>query len=131
MAGDGDVPASLAAVLAGVDAAYYLVHALDSKDFERKDAQASTAFGQAAPKANVSQLVYLGGLGADGADLSAPLRPRRTSEHLPRPARLPLPALRGLGRSGPRRIGGLAPRLAGPSHAVPGPPRLGRRSGAL
>ncbi len=94
VAGDVDDPASLDSALAGVDAAYYLVHALDSKDFERKDAQASTAFGQAAAKAGVSQIVYLGGLGADSDDLSAHLRSRRQVEKLLGKGGVPVTVLR-------------------------------------
>ena len=44
------IPASLDAALEGVDVAYYLVHSLDSADFEHKDADAARAFGQAAAR---------------------------------------------------------------------------------
>lgn len=78
----GDVAdaASVAAALEGVQVAYYLVHSLDAKDFERKDAEAARAFGTAAAEAGVSRIVYLGGLGADNDDLSAHLRSRREVE---------------------------------------------------
>ena len=49
----------------------YLVHSLDDPDFERKDAEAARAFGEAAAAAGVRQIVYLGGLGADDDELSA------------------------------------------------------------
>ena len=46
--GDND---SLRAALQGMHAAYYLVHSLDSDDFEQRDAEAATAFGKAAADA--------------------------------------------------------------------------------
>ncbi|MFB9314315.1 NAD(P)H-binding protein [Nocardioides plantarum] len=75
--GDTD---SLDRALAGVDLAVYLVHSLDDDDFERKDADAAEAFGRAAAAAGVQQIVYLGGLGAEGDDLSPHLRSRREVE---------------------------------------------------
>ena len=79
---DVDDPDSLAVALAGVDVAVYLVHSLDDPDFERKDAQAARNFSRAAADAGVRQIVYLGGLGVDGDDLSPHLRSRREVEGL-------------------------------------------------
>ena len=79
---DVDDPDSLAVALAGVDVAVYLVHSLDDTDFERKDAQAARNFSRAAADAGVRQIVYLGGLGVDGDDLSPHLRSRREVEGL-------------------------------------------------
>lgn len=79
---DVDDPDSLAVALAGVDVAVYLVHSLDDADFERKDAQAARNFSRAAADAGVRQIVYLGGLGVDGDDLSPHLRSRREVEGL-------------------------------------------------
>ncbi len=73
---------SLRAALDGVQAAYYLVHSLDSDDFEQRDAEAATAFGHAAADAGVRQIVYLGGLGDLDDTLSAHLRSRRDVEQL-------------------------------------------------
>ena len=56
---------TLPTALAGCRAAYYLVHSLASKDFERLDAEAASAFGSAAAEAGVEQIVYLGGLGGE------------------------------------------------------------------
>jgi len=78
--GDVHDPGTLADALEGVDVAVYLVHSLDDDDFERKDAEAAHAFGVAAAACGVQQIVYLGGLGADDADLSAHLRSRREVE---------------------------------------------------
>ena len=76
--GDVHDASTLPAALEGCRAAYYLVHSLDSKDFERLDAEAATAFGKAAADAGVRQIVYLGGLGSESDDLSvAPAQPTR------------------------------------------------------
>jgi uncharacterized protein YbjT (DUF2867 family) len=92
----GDVfePRTLGNALRGVDVAYYLVHSLDDKDFERKDAEAARAFGKAAAKAGVRQIVYLGGLGVEDAKLSAHLRSRRQVEQLLGEAGVPVTVMR-------------------------------------
>lgn len=77
--GDED---SLDRALAGVDVAVYLVHSLDHADFEKRDADAARAFGRAAARAGLRQIVYMGGLGEDGEDLSPHLRSRREVEGL-------------------------------------------------
>ena len=87
-------PASLPPVLAGIDAAYYLVHSLDSGDFEQVDADAASAFGAAAAAAGVRRIIYLGGLGADDEHLSAHLRSRREVEQLLGAAGVPITVLR-------------------------------------
>ena len=61
---------SLAAAAQGCDAAYYLVHSLDRASFEKDDAAAARAFGFAASRAGLGQIVYLGGLGRDEDELS-------------------------------------------------------------
>jgi uncharacterized protein YbjT (DUF2867 family) len=73
----------VAAALEGVDVAYYLVHSLGVRDFERQDREAARIVSLEARRAGVSQIVYLGGLGGDDPDASAHLRSRReTGEHL-------------------------------------------------
>jgi uncharacterized protein YbjT (DUF2867 family) len=91
---DVDDPDSLVPALDGIDVAYYLVHSLDSPDFEKKDARAATAFGAAAAAAGVRQIIYLGGLGAEGSDLSAHLRSRREVEGLLGGGGVPVTVLR-------------------------------------
>jgi uncharacterized protein YbjT (DUF2867 family) len=76
----GDVldPPSLDEAMKGVQTAYYLVHLMSgSNDFEKEDRQAALNFAQAAKKAGVRRIIYLGGLG-DDADpkLSPHLRSR-------------------------------------------------------
>jgi uncharacterized protein YbjT (DUF2867 family) len=80
--GDVSDPESLRAALSGVDAAYYLVHSLDSDDFEERDAEAARTFGRVAAEAGLERIVYLGGLGSDSEELSAHLRSRREVERL-------------------------------------------------
>jgi uncharacterized protein YbjT (DUF2867 family) len=94
VAGDVGDLASLRAPLAGVDAAYYLVHSLDSAEFEDVDAQAARAFGIAAAEAGVRRIVYLGGLGADDQQLSPHLRSRRAVESILGAAGVPVTVLR-------------------------------------
>src|ERR1700693_5457853 len=77
----GDVldPASLDQALQGVHTAYYLVHLMSgSKDFEQDDRQAATNFAEAAKKAQVSRIIYLGGLGDDS---DPNLSPHLSSRH--------------------------------------------------
>jgi len=92
----GDVadPGSLRTALDGTQAAYYLVHSLESADFEDKDAEAARNFGQAAADAGLEQIVYLGGLGVDDGELSAHLRSRRQVEKLLPEAGVPVTVLR-------------------------------------
>ena len=85
---------TLPKALAGCRAAYYLVHSLDSKDFERLDAEAARAFGQAAAEAGVQQIIYLGGLGSESDQLSSHLRSRREVEGLLGEAGVPVTVLR-------------------------------------
>ncbi len=92
--GDVSDPASLTAPLEGADVAVYLVHSLDSPDFERRDADAARAFGKAAASAGVRQIVYMGGLGSEDQDLSPHLRSRREVEGLLGEGGVPVTVLR-------------------------------------
>jgi uncharacterized protein YbjT (DUF2867 family) len=76
--GDLLEPATLPAVMAGVDTAYYLVHAMAGgrAGFERRDREAAENFVRAAEKAGVRRVIYLGGLGETGDDLSEHLKSR-------------------------------------------------------
>lgn len=94
VAGDVNDAASLGPALQGVDVAYYLVHALASKNFEEMDAAAARNFGGAAADAGVERIVYLGGLGEDDGHLSAHLRSRRQVEQLLAVAGVPVTVLR-------------------------------------
>jgi uncharacterized protein YbjT (DUF2867 family) len=78
----GDVlrPATLAATLVGVDVAYYLVHSMArGPGYRERDIAAARGFAVAAAAAGVRRLIYLGGLGDPGSDLSQHLRSRQES----------------------------------------------------
>lgn len=92
--GDVHDPGSLAEALTDTEVAVYLVHSLDDDEFERKDAEAARGFGLAAAAAGTGQIVYLGGLGKDGAELSAHLRSRREVEELLGGSGVPVTVLR-------------------------------------
>jgi uncharacterized protein YbjT (DUF2867 family) len=92
--GDVSDEASLRAALAGCEAAYYLVHSLDDPDFQRKDADAARAFARAAADSGLRRIVYLGGLGLDGDQLSRHLRSRREVEGLLGGSGIPVTVLR-------------------------------------
>ena len=69
-------PAACARALAGADVAYYLVHAMaGGPGFAERDRATARTFGDAARRAGVRRIVYLGGLGDGG--LSAHLDSRR------------------------------------------------------
>jgi uncharacterized protein YbjT (DUF2867 family) len=72
-------PATLAPALADIDVAYYLAHSMAAgeRGFAERDKQAAQAFAQAAAKANLGRIVYLGGLGEESAQLSAHLASRQ------------------------------------------------------
>lgn len=91
--GDVGDPSTLRAALDGCDAAYYLVHSLESADFAVRDRRGAEAFGDAARAAGLRQVVYLGGLGDERDDLSAHLSSRREVEGILR-ARVPTTVLR-------------------------------------
>ncbi|MDQ6617613.1 MAG: NAD(P)H-binding protein [Actinomycetota bacterium] len=88
----GDL-SSLRPALDGCEAAYYLVHSLDSANFADKDRCGAEVFGDAAAAAGVQQLIYLGGLGKDDETLSAHLASRREVEGI-LAARVPTTVLR-------------------------------------
>jgi len=74
-------PDSLEAAVADIDAAYYLVHSLQAGPrFAEQDRRAARNFARAASDAGVDRVIYLGGLGETGADLSEHLRSRREVE---------------------------------------------------
>jgi uncharacterized protein YbjT (DUF2867 family) len=101
--GDVNDASTLGPALDGVEVAYYLVHSLDSADFESRDARAARSFGEAAAEAGVRQIVFLGGLGAEEAELSAHLRSRREVEGLLGEGGVPVTVLRAgivVGRGG-------------------------------
>ena len=70
-------PASLSRAFEGVHTAYYLVHSMGSgPEYDQKDKRAAAAFGEAARRAGVRRVIYLGGLADASSDLSPHLRSR-------------------------------------------------------
>ncbi len=86
VAGDCLDPLSLGPALKGVDIAYYLVHSMGGHgDFAEQDRRAAGNFGEAARRAGVKRIVYLGGLGTESANstgLSEHLRSRHETGEL-------------------------------------------------
>jgi uncharacterized protein YbjT (DUF2867 family) len=69
--------------LDGVEAAYYLVHSMQAgENFEERDRTAARNFADAASAAGLDRVVYLGGLGEEGEDLSRHLESRREVENV-------------------------------------------------
>ncbi|MBZ0102576.1 MAG: SDR family oxidoreductase [Thermoanaerobaculia bacterium] len=95
VAGDVLAPATLAAALAGVEVACYLIHSLGTgEEFARRDREAARAFGAAARAAGVGRIVYLGGLGDPATDLSHHLRSRQETGEALGEAGVPVTELR-------------------------------------
>ncbi|MEN8234653.1 MAG: DUF2867 domain-containing protein [Actinomycetota bacterium] len=71
-------PTSLTKALEGCDSAYYLIHAMEGspKLFAEHDREAAGNFRDAADRAGLQRVVYLGGLGSDDEDLSEHLASR-------------------------------------------------------
>lgn len=75
--GDARNAENLAQAMKGVETAYYLMHSMESQgDFAAVERQTAQHFAQAARTAGVKRVIYLGGLGTDGADLSPHLSSR-------------------------------------------------------
>jgi uncharacterized protein YbjT (DUF2867 family) len=92
--GDLSDPDTLGPALAGVDAAYYLVHSMGAADaFVEADRRAAHNFARAAREAGVRRIVYLGGLG-HGGGLSAHLESRHEVGRLLRASGVPTVELR-------------------------------------
>jgi len=82
-------PATLRAALDGVQAAYYLVHSMEpgtDGDFRARDAEGANAFADAARAAGLERVIYLGGLGDEGASSRSTSRAAtRPGGYSPRP----------------------------------------------
>ena len=77
--GDVTRPETLTAAFEGARAAYYLIHSIgDGQDWRRRDRDAARGFREAAERAGVRQVIYLGGLGDAAA---GELSPHLASRH--------------------------------------------------
>jgi uncharacterized protein YbjT (DUF2867 family)/uncharacterized protein YndB with AHSA1/START domain len=93
----GDVlrPESLGPAMAGIEAAYYLVHSLGAgADFHDRDLSAARNFSAAAAAAGVARILYLGGLAEASSELSEHLRSRLQSGEALRSAGVPVTEFR-------------------------------------
>jgi uncharacterized protein YbjT (DUF2867 family) len=87
--------ASLDRALAGVQAAYYLVHSMEAgAAFDDVDRRAAANFARAAARAGVRRIIYLGGLGDDPASLSPHLKSRAETGDILRASGVPVIELR-------------------------------------
>jgi uncharacterized protein YbjT (DUF2867 family) len=94
VAGDLLHAASLGPALAGVETAFYLVHAMQSgREFERLESEAARNFARAASEAGVARIIFLGGL-AHGNDLSPHMRSRLETGNILRSSGVPVVELR-------------------------------------
>ncbi|MFC6713421.1 NAD(P)H-binding protein [Branchiibius cervicis] len=75
--GDATDPDACAAALADIDVAYYLLHSMDGGgDLSERDHEMAQTFADAADKAQVRRIIYLGGLHPDDEELSEHLASR-------------------------------------------------------
>ncbi len=82
--------------LSNCDIAYYLVHAMmgGDADYAAQDRHMAKTFAKSAEKAGVRRIVYLGGLGECGDNLSKHLASRREVEQILQQGNVPLTSLR-------------------------------------
>lgn len=86
---------TLTPALEGCDAAYYLIHSMGvAADFAESDRRAAENFRDAADAVRLERIVYLGGLGGSGADLSTHLASRREVGEVLSAGRTPVTVLR-------------------------------------
>ena len=86
----------LADHLKGCDAAFYLVHSMTSagENYADQDRLLASQFAAAAADAGVKRIIYLGGLGETGANLSEHLASRREVEEALASSGVPVTVLR-------------------------------------
>ncbi|GJM25663.1 MAG: oxidoreductase [Phycisphaerae bacterium] len=80
--GDAGDPKSLRTAMQGCHAAYYLVHSMMTagQKYRSHDRMLAETFANAARAASVRRIIYLGGLGETGTNLSEHLESRREVE---------------------------------------------------
>jgi uncharacterized protein YbjT (DUF2867 family) len=89
-------PGDLARNLEHCQAAFYLVHSMTSagSDYASQDRKLAVSFAKAAEMAGVGRIIYLGGLGETGTDLSEHLSSRREVEQALASTSVPVTVLR-------------------------------------
>lgn len=84
-------PDTLDPALAEIDTAYYLVHSMGvGEAFEERDRTGARHFADAARRAGVRRIVYLGGLGESDGELSPHLRSRHEVGEILRASGVPV-----------------------------------------
>ncbi len=95
---EGDVgdEAAVERAAVGCRAAYYLVHSMlaAGSAYAERDRHLAEVFGRSAAAAGVERIIYLGGLGETGPDLSQHLASRREVETALRAGGVPVTVLR-------------------------------------
>ncbi len=86
----------LTEAMSGCEAAFYLVHSMIAQGsaYRSRDRELAASFGRAAAQAGVARIVYLGGLGEMGDDLSEHLASRREVEQVLAAQGVPVTTLR-------------------------------------
>ncbi|MCH8157013.1 MAG: NAD(P)H-binding protein, partial [Nitrospinae bacterium] len=86
----------LRSALQGVHTAYYLIHSMryKKKEFVERDQQAAHNFVRAAEGCKIQRIIYLGGLGEKGENLSEHLRSRQEVGRILSASRIPAIKLR-------------------------------------
>jgi len=90
-------PDTLPNALQDVDVAYYLIHSMSgngSSDFHNRDMRAAENFSTAAKEAQVSRIIYLGGLGDSNDQLSEHLASRQQTGNALRNSGVPVTEFR-------------------------------------
>jgi uncharacterized protein YbjT (DUF2867 family) len=85
---------SLDVALRGTEVAYYLVHCLGAPNFAELDRRAASVFADAAARARVRRIVYLGALGDDTEALSPHIQSRQEVGRILRAGDVPVVELR-------------------------------------
>lgn len=95
-AGDAAEPQSLTHAMQGCGAAFYLVHSMMAagRAYRDRDRALALTFARAAAEAGLERIIYLGGLGETGPNLSEHLSSRREVEIALRSGPVPVTVLR-------------------------------------
>jgi uncharacterized protein YbjT (DUF2867 family) len=88
-------PVNLAIAPKNIDAAFYLIHSMSTKqgDFERLEKQTAQHFVDYLESTSAQQIIYLGGIIKED-ELSKHLRSRKATEDILKTSRIPVTALR-------------------------------------
>lgn len=93
---DVEDEAALERAMRGCGASYYLIHSMlvAGKEYRERDRELASSFAAAARKSGLERIIYLGGLGETGANLSEHLASRREVESALASGGIPVTTLR-------------------------------------